>query len=97
VTLLSTLIASVTFTAFHLGRGTLAPISSERPPDVVLRLGELAALSADISFVAFVRFDKCARHGSVPEEQEQNDDRNWNAEQPEKYSSTHCSGSYGFN
>ena len=28
-------------------------------------------------------------HGSVPEEKEQNDDRDWNAEQPEKCASSH--------
>jgi len=29
------------------------------------------------------------RHDLVPEEKEQNDDRNWNAEQPEKCASSH--------
>ena len=29
------------------------------------------------------------RHDLVPEEKEQNDDRNWNAEQPEKCATSH--------
>jgi len=29
------------------------------------------------------------RHGLVPEEPEQDDDRDWNAEQPEKCASSH--------
>jgi hypothetical protein len=36
------------------------------------------------------------RHGSTPEEQEQNDDRDWNAKQPKKRTSSHSDTSVYF-
>jgi hypothetical protein len=44
-----------------------------------LGLGELAALAPYVALVALMWLNLRARHGSTPEEQEQNDDRDWNA------------------
>jgi hypothetical protein len=65
-------------------------IGCKRPTDVVLRLGELALLATNVPLVALVRLYLGTRYGLVPEEKEQNDDRDWNAEQPEKCTSSHC-------
>jgi hypothetical protein len=56
-----------------------------------LRLGEFACLPSDVTLVALARLDLRAWHGLVPDEEEQDDDRNRNAEQPEKYASSHKS------
>ena len=56
---------------------------------VVLGLGELAALASYVALVALMWLNLRARHGSTPEEQEQNDDRDWNAKQPQKCASSH--------
>ena len=82
-------VSSVAFAALHDALGVLTPICGERTAHVVLSLGELAAFPADVAFVALMRLYLITRHGLVPEEPEQNDDRDWNAEQPEKCASSH--------
>ena len=52
-----------------------------------MNFGEAADL--DSSSCDLVRFYPRTRHDLVPEEKEQNDDRDWNAEQPEKCASSH--------
>src|SRR5262245_28611543 len=82
-------IAPVTFAAFDGARCALAAIRFQRAADVVLRFGEFACLPADVALVALVGRDLRPWHGLVPEEQEQDDDRDRNPEQPEKYAASH--------
>jgi hypothetical protein len=89
ISLGTALVTSVSFATLHISFRALAAIGCERPTDVVLRFGELAALAPNVALVTLVGFDLSARHGLVPEEKEQNDDRDWNAEQPEKCTSSH--------
>jgi hypothetical protein len=75
------MIAPVAFTTFDLRLCVLPTVCCQRPANVILRLGELAALSANVTLVAFVRLYKGAWHGLVvPEERKQNNDRDWNTE-----------------
>jgi hypothetical protein len=83
------LVAAITFPALHNSLRTLASISGKRVTHVVLGLGELAALAPYVALVALVWLNLRPRHGSAPEEQEQNDDRNWNPKQPKKRTSSH--------
>lgn len=59
-----------------------------------MNFGEAADLDAsscesELALVALMRFYPRTRHDLVPEEKEQNDDRDWNTEQPEKCAASH--------
>lgn len=67
---MSSEIASIAFTLPDLMLSALAPIRGERPANVVLRLGEFAALASYVSLVALVRLDQLSWHELMPEEHE---------------------------
>jgi hypothetical protein len=83
------LVAAIIFAALHNSLRTFAPVSGQRATHVVLRVGELATLAPYITLVALLRLNLRARHGLAPEEQEQNNDRDWNPKQPKKCASSH--------
>jgi hypothetical protein len=56
-------IAAITFAAFDFSLGALAAIYRERASNIVLRLGELALLAANVPLVALMRLDLSTRHG----------------------------------
>jgi hypothetical protein len=55
-------IAAITFPAFDLRLGVLAAVYGKGSANVILGLGELAALPAHVAFVALMRLDQCSRH-----------------------------------
>jgi hypothetical protein len=50
---------------------------------------DASSCESELALVALMRFYPRTRHDLVPEEKEHNDDRDWNAEQPEKCASSH--------
>src|SRR5687767_13309621 len=60
---LALLVAAVALAFLDLLLRLLAPVSGKRAPYVILRFGELAFLSADVTLGALCRLDQFSRHG----------------------------------